>query len=332
MAAAETARLASAQTAGDAGRMAVSGRVPVLFIAGPARSGSTLLDRAIGTRPGFCSMGELQFIWQRSFGENQLCGCGRPFRECAFWGEVSQRAFGVKPVELDVEHASRLKAAVDTKRRLPWLLVGGPASARAALRAYGELIERLYRSILEVSGASVIVDSSKDPRHGLVLARLPFVELHVVHLVRDPRAVAFSWGRTRRRPEIHWKAQDMTTQTVRASAARWTTHNTVAELLCASADSHCRVRYEDSGATLERVLAPYGQMPGAQPAHNGLAQLMLEPSHSVAGNPMRFKHGKLAVKLDDEWRRAMPLHDRLWVSALTWPLLRRYGYHVHSGA
>ena len=60
--------------------------VPVLFIACAGRSGSTLLDRVIGMQDDFFSAGELRFIWERSFGENQLCGCGAPFDECAFWG------------------------------------------------------------------------------------------------------------------------------------------------------------------------------------------------------------------------------------------------------
>jgi len=60
-----------------------------LFIAGAARSGSTLLDRVIGKRDGFCSTGELQFIWRRSFREDQLCGCGVSFTS-ALSGERSR--------------------------------------------------------------------------------------------------------------------------------------------------------------------------------------------------------------------------------------------------
>src|ERR1700694_5529601 len=120
-----------------------AGRIPVLFIAGAARSGSTLVDRVIGTQDGFCSTGELQFIWQRSFGENQLCGCGSPFHECDFWREVSESAFGLEPLDVDEVAACRMKAEVDSKRHMPWLLVKGPPRSRAALSAYGELIERL---------------------------------------------------------------------------------------------------------------------------------------------------------------------------------------------
>jgi hypothetical protein len=306
-------------------------RIPVLLIAGAARSGSTLLDRVIGMHDGFCSMGELQFIWGRSFGENQLCGCGMPFHECPFWREVSDTAFGVEPGDVDHEAATRLKSFVDDKRHLQWLLLKAPPRFRAELTAYGDLLERLYSTILDVSSARVVVDSSKDPRHGFVLSRLKRFEVHVVHLIRDPRAVAFSWKRTRRRPEIHWKSQDMMVQQTVAASARWTAHNALVELLGASAASYCRVRYEDfvvdPGATVAKVLAPYEWIDAATAAAR---QVILEPSHTVAGNPMRFKTGPLDIRLDDEWRLAMPRRDRLSVVAATWPLLARYGYSLRT--
>jgi len=311
------------------------GAIPVLFIAGAARSGSTLLDRVIGMHDGFCSTGELRFIWQRCFGENQLCGCGAPFHECAFWREVSVSAFGVEPSEVDAATAGRLQESVEQKRNVPWLALKLPARDPSGLRAYGDLLERLYRAVLDVSTAGVVVDSSKDPRHGLLLSRLECFDVHVVHLVRDPRAVAFSWQRPHRRPEIHWERQDMMIQHVRASAARWTTHNVVAELLGASAASYCRVRYEDfvanPSAALSRILTPHDGF-NAKPGGVTAGQVVLDRSHTVAGNPMRFKSGQLSIKLDDEWRTTMPLGDRLSVAAATWPLLARYGYHLRARA
>lgn len=307
----------------------------MLFIAGAARSGSTLLDRVIGMHEGFCSSGELTFIWQRSYRENQLCGCGVPFHECEFWREVSDTAFGVEPGEVDEQTAERLKAAVEGKWRVPYMAVPNAPHRQPELLAYGELLERLYGAILQVSGARVIIDSSKDPRHGLVLSKLPHVELHVVHLVRDPRGVAFSWKRVRKRPEIHWKSQDMMVKDVWGSATRWTTHNVVAELLGASAASYCRVRYEDfvadPNSALHSILEPHAWAGSANGSITD-REVVLEPMHTMAGNPMRFHNGALKLKLDEEWRRAMPARERLSVTAATCPLLARYGYDLRAAA
>ena len=310
-------------------------RIPVLFIAGAARSGSTLLDRVVGMHDGFCSSGELMFIWQRSLRENQLCGCGAPFHECDFWSAVCEQAFGVQPGEVDEQIAESLKEAVDCKWRIPYMALPHLPPRSPELLAYGGLVERLYGAIRSVSEARVIVDSSKDPRHGLMLSKLPHIELHVVHLVRDPRGVAFSWKRVRRRPEIHWQVQNMQIKQVWGSASRWTTHNLVAEMLAASAASYRRVRYEDfvaePVATLERVLAPYRWSAPADGKVSG-REVMLEPAHTMSGNPMRFHVGGLKLRLDEEWRRAMPRRERLSVLATTWPLLGRYGYRLSGAA
>src|SRR4028119_1802817 len=58
------------------------------------------------------------------------------------------------------------------------------------------VLERLYRAIQRVSGAGVIVDSSKRFSYAVLLSLLPFGDLRVVHLVRDSRAVAYSWARS----------------------------------------------------------------------------------------------------------------------------------------
>ena len=63
-------------------RVAEAAPVRVLFIGGLGRSGSTLLDRMLGQLDGVWSVGELVHIWQRGLQENNLCGCGRRFRDC----------------------------------------------------------------------------------------------------------------------------------------------------------------------------------------------------------------------------------------------------------
>ena len=209
-----TGRAADAQRphADEADGCPSSDVIRVLFIAGALRSGSTLLDRVVGGREGFCSVGEAHTIWRGSFEENQLCGCGVPFHECAFWQAVSRQAFDVGTTQFDPATAIHLKDSVGRIRHSPWLLLPRrPKRCRTALSAYGKLIEQLYSVIQAVSGEQVIVDSSKSPAHALILSQLPGVEVNVVHLVRDPRAVAFSWQRQpQRRPaENHPKAADM---------------------------------------------------------------------------------------------------------------------------
>jgi hypothetical protein len=112
-------------------------------------------------------------------------------------------------------------------------------------------------------------------------------------------------------------------------------HNTMTELLSKSAATYCRLRYEDfvenPDAALSRVLAPYEWTRG-QPTELTGKEVVLKPSHTVSGNPLRFKQGALKIGLDDEWRYAMHPRDRQSVMAITLPLLARYGYPLRSSA
>jgi hypothetical protein len=41
---------------------------------------------------------------------------------------------------------------------------------------------------------------------------------------------------------------------------------------------------------------------------------------------MRFKHGDIVLREDDEWRRSLGRWSRRVVTVVSWPLLRRWGY------
>jgi hypothetical protein len=41
---------------------------------------------------------------------------------------------------------------------------------------------------------------------------------------------------------------------------------------------------------------------------------------------MRFRTGPITIRRDDEWRLRLPSGSRILTSALTFPLLARYGY------
>ena len=64
--------------------------------------------------------------------------------------------------------------------------------------------------------------------------------------------------------------------------------------------------------------------------HDG--SVVLSASHTVAGNPMRFRTGPTKLRRDDAWRQSLPRGRRVLVSALTGPLLARYGYLRRTAA
>jgi len=168
-----------------------------------------------------------------------------------------------------------------------------------------------------------VIDSSKDSRHGFVLTTVPGVRLRVLHMVRDSRAVAFSWQRARPRPEVHWTSAEMPRYTALYVARMWIVGNLLAVLLRRRSRGQL-VRYEDlvtDPACLEDLTR--ADNTPTEFVHQPVERLL----HSVSGNPLRFdERGSRPMRLDDAWRQGLRRRDYLLVTAATAPLLKLYGY------
>ena len=294
----------------------------VLFIGGYARSGSTIVDRAIGAMEGCVSAGEIRFIWRRGFAEDQPCGCGEAFGACPFWRAVVDVAWGGMR-GIDVYEALRLQDTVDRWWRIPQVGLRPAPGVRRELEAYTSILRPLYDAIAKVSGARVIVDSSKDASHGWVLQRLvPSIDLSVLHLIRDSRAVAYSLcERTKFDPASGqvWGGHGLA-----RTIAGWTATNALVEALGRTTSvPYLRLAYEDFCADPDRALARTARLVGEPaPAPLGPEGIDAGVQHQVAGNPVRFVRGSIAIRRDDEWRRSMSATGRRVVTAATWPMLR----------
>jgi hypothetical protein len=305
--------------------------VKVVYIAGSGRSGSTIVDNILGQLEGWVSVGEVRFLWERGIEQDRTCGCGEAFSACPFWQAVLARAFpdGVDP--------GRMRALLDRgtrARRIPALL-GRSRRRRFVRRDLAELttaLGALYTAIADVSGARVVVDSSKLPTYGAVLGEVPGIDLRVVHLVRDPRATAYSWLRTKALPDR--PGADMQRQSPLHSSALWTLWNAMAEVFWGRSPRATRVRYEDfvraPRPTIARIVARADEPPEDGPFVSE-TEVELTPAHGVAGNPSRFTTGRVALRADDAWRTEMRPADRRTVTSVTWPLLRRHGYAGRRG-
>ena len=299
----------------------------MLFVGGFGRSGSTLLERAVGELADACPLGELVHLWERGLGKNELCGCGRPFRECPFWSEVGQIAFGGWE-NFDTDRALALKHAVDRNRMLPRLLLTWRfGQFRRDLRDYVALYDAIYAAAAKISGAKVVVDSSKHASLAMCLRRASTSRVRIVHVVRDSPAVVYSWTKVVARPEA---ADDVMAQYTPLRAAMWwNAYNLMFAAVRATRIPYRRVRYEDFMAAplaTVRNVAAWAASESDPAEYLSNETIQLSPGHTVAGNPMRFKQGEIAIRRDQEWASAMSpglqRRVRLWTLPFRW----RYGY------
>jgi sulfotransferase family protein len=314
----------------EPGAVTVSDTVRVLFLGGQARSGSTLLDRALGQVAGFCSVGEVRYLFRRGLADNELCGCGTPLRSCDFWTRVGIEAFGGWD-RIDLGELLWLQREVDVPSRIPLLLAPQTTPSYATLlRRYGEYLQRTFVGVRRASGADVVVDSTMSPPYALVLRQVSGIDLRVVHLVRDARGVAYSSAKKVARPESTSGTDYMPVYRPSEAATRWVLANALFENLARSV-STIRVRYEQFVGKPESELRRIASHAGVDLAPDSLdfvrqGTLELGVGHTAAGNPMRFETGTVVLREDERWRSVMDRGQQRLVTALAWPLLLRYGY------
>ncbi len=300
----------------------------VVFIAGAGRSGSTILARLLGQCEGCTTAGEIRHLGRTgavTSDSNTRCGCGRTFAECEFWRRVMA---GLGERGWDPLRMEGIRKELDRTRNIPRILRGGVSSQFGrALTEFGAYQADLYALVAAQSDAMTVIDSSKDPSSLFLACAVPGVEVDVVHLVRDPRAVAFSWTTKKRRPEVVEGQAYMRTYGVARSAIFWVVSNALAELGGRRASSYQRLRYEDfvqkPGPTVGRVL----QRDAAELGFiDGKVVSFPRREHLVRGNPDRFRGGRVEIARDDRWVTQLTATRRLLVSAICVLGMARYGY------
>jgi hypothetical protein len=132
----------------------------------------------------------------------------------------------------------------------------------------------------------------------------------------------------------------MRRRSVFKSAVHWLACNATLEwpLRATLKSRYIRIRYEDfvrsPKLTLERILR-FIQHPLPEDVTfvNKDRIFLSDTGHTVSGNPNRFTSGEVEVREDQAWRHQMPAWTRHLVTAISWPLLWRYGYLFgHAGA
>lgn len=301
-------------------------RTRVIAVTGTGRSGSTLLAQILGSYDEVFSAGELRYVWSRGITDDQFCGCGQRFSQCPTWTKVLDSipsAVDRAPhIESVLQQHVRLRALANPLRP-PGVAVRNDHDVRTSLEA-------LYRAIAQTTG-SVIVDSSKPPSYTTILTGIESLDVRVVHLVRDPRGVAWSWGRGKATRGVEEFGSTMARYSPMQVAVRWSLGNAGGAWWLGRRSAnvpYMRVRYEDFMSAPQAVveeIAAFAGLEGDVPVHDGNVA-DLAPCHTVAGNPNRMRHGPTPLHLDREWQNRLPRRARTLVGAVTWPVRASFGY------
>lgn len=304
--------------------------VKVLYVLGRGRSGSTIFANVIGEHDRFFSAGEIRYLWDPVARNDAACACGEPLSSCPVWSKVIDRLGDVS-----IEDAARRQREIVTERNLRKLLRYKRDGSWPSLDSFTAVMERVYAALAEVTGASVIVDSSKRPSYAAVVRLLDGCDLYCVQMTRDPRASAYSWAHSRH-GSVFGEGKEVPRRNALDATIRWDVLTMEAEMVLRRlpGNRRMRMRYEDFvGAPRDTAALVTRFVEEAEVSSPFVDErrLTLGPNHTIAGNPSRFATGELVIQDRGDWRASQGALERTVATVVALPYLRRYGYPLRTG-
>lgn len=283
-------------------------KIPYVFLTSHAYSGSTLTSFLLGSHPEIATVGMLTGPADHLDLNTYRCSCGQLFQQDPFWQAVTQAVnrYGVS-YSLDKHLGTRIELGSNPLiRRLrtnslrsnklegirDWLMFSLWPGHKQAMHRLIRRNEIFARAILDVSGKTVFLDTSKDPMRIRYLRLSPYIDLHVIHLIRDVRGVVAS---------ILSRRDDMN---VRQATHHWLVaeQNIRRHLESVPIERQIEVQYKDITTNTLETLNQLFTFVGVQPLSD-IADFR-EMNNHILGNKMR-KQTTSEIKVDERWRTVL---------------------------
>jgi hypothetical protein len=295
-------------------------------------SGSTLLAMLLGSQPEAFTMGEMRVPTLQN-PDTYCCSCGAQIKKCEFWIEVSKRmakkgiaGFDIINPRLSIHDVESRYAArvLNAMPRGPVLesvrsvaLSVSPAWS-AHLRQVHSRNAGLVEVFQEMSGARIVVDSSKLALHLKFLLKSDRLKIKVLNLMRDGRAVVTSMLG-------HDFKRGSRAETIAAAAMEWRKTNEASESVINTmpASQSLNILYEELCRKPEDTLRVICKFLGMD-----TKQIVLDfraKTQHVLGNDMRLKSGS-DIRLDERWRKTLTPEDLAVFDGVAGEMNRKYGY------
>lgn len=317
------------------------------YILAASHSGSTLLTMLLNSHPDVATIGELA-PGHIEAGPGYRCSCGQRIRECSFWRWVASRA-RAEGLHFSIENfgtafrmpesyiATRLLRPLHRGPALEFVRDAGlaffsswPRKSRQIVRANEILVD----TIMEYYHARVFLDKGNIGLRLKYLLRTPSLEVKVIRLIRDGRAVALTYMdpggfADARDPNRRGGGSGGMREDERLSMAQaahqWRRSNEEAEhaLQRLNRSQWIKVRYEELCASPDITLGRLFTFLGLDPANRITDFRSVE--HHVVGNGMRLDTTS-EIRLDERWKEHLTKNDLRMFDQVAGRMNRHYGY------
>ncbi len=257
----------------------------VLLVAGPPHGAATITSIVLGQHTDIFPVGEMHnFPHHRHFKEDRICTCGQVSTNCPFWLRVR---------ELYAPHQQL------------------PEEVRLA---------RLYEIVASESGRPVTAVVSHDIDRTERFCRVGTLDLRLVHVVREGRAVVNARLRDRMGKARSFGWQRLL-RTYGATRRWWREYHRLAAVEARMEERGIRVHYEDLcrspretmrrlGEFLELDLTSLGEQIAA-------GRPLGAAPHVLRGGSKFVNKDQIVLRHDDRFRREMSLLERSIYSAVS---------------
>lgn len=237
-------------------------------------SGSTLLDLMLGTHSRIESVGEIinlnKYTDITSTKTDKSCTCGTPLNSCEYWSKI--------------------------KKNLRFNNLGMINQKKYFQENNSELI----KAILRITGKEIFCDSSKNIQRLENYLSCNFFDVTIVHLIRDGRAVAYSYNNKLQRLLNECKTTNIALDELivanyknkksynfKSAIKLWKQYNRKISKMYSKMANYLLIRYEDfvlnPEREISRILSNLGLI-------YEQSQLNFDEyqHHNISGNRMRF--------------------------------------------
>lgn len=276
-------------------------KIPVIYIVGSGHCGSTLLDIVLDSHSQIVGVGEL-YQYGLNNRNDLICTCGKKVSECDFWKNV------FKDVDLDF-HLKVFRPKKDflfNKDRFFELDEKGKVLHRIDVQKYLEVNEKIFKNILKYSNKKIVLESSKDPDRLELLLKSDKLDILLLHLVRDGRAVYCSYKKIYKgikkpvKGDTRWLFKNLKTEIIKK--------RNKAKSVFIKYEDFCKNPQKSLELVLHKIDLNF---------ESEMLNFRDKIHHQVGGNHLRFSKDK-EIKLDSAWKKEFRFSDQLKFLPLTW--------------
>ncbi len=281
----------------------------IIYIMGAGRSGTTALGVFLNAGQNAQFLGELNQLPQHIVNDTP-CSCGNTVSKCDFWSGVSVINRVDKELQQNAEkiesHSAILKYMLNSK--LPEQQEG-----------YAVFNSQMFSETSMVCENEILIDSSKYMARCIALSRLKTLDVKVLYLVRDPRAVVHSFGKnvqTRRgllSAVFYYNVVNVTAELV----SRILLKNKVLKL-------YYENMVEDPQQFFQKI-ADFSGIELTDLNHKIAQKESFKVQHVIGGNRITKEH-EINFNNDSSWKTQLPRLQQWLIYCLTLPLnlINRY--------